>query len=174
MASVAAFPDPDAAIVKALGDFCVAFLKDGDDAPLVIRGYMNRVSRPAGRDYILITPMNMTRLATNRHNWRGLDGVSAITQPARRRVQIDCYGDCAAVWAKTLSTLLRDSLACDALASYGIAPLFVEDPQDLTALEGDGQIHPRYMLGLMIQADEIVSVKLDYFNDVNLILKPQA
>ncbi|MBD5607842.1 MAG: hypothetical protein HDQ93_03205, partial [Desulfovibrio sp.] len=78
------------------------------------------------------------------------------------------------VWAKTLSTLLRDLVACDFLKPYGVAPLYVEDPQDLTALEGDEQINPRYMLGLMLQADDTVNVNLDFFHNVNLILKPQS
>lgn len=174
MADVTCFPNPDEAIVKALGDFCATYLNKGEGGPLVIRGYMNRASKPASWDYVLITPLNMSRLATNRHNWNGGEGISSITQPAQRRVQIDCYGRFAAIWAKTLSTLLRDALACEFLEPYGITPLYAEDPKDLTALEGDEQIHPRYMLGLMIQTDDTVSVNLDFFHDVNLILKPQA
>ena len=168
------FPDADTVIVRALGDFCIEYLKSGDAAPIVIRGYVNRVSKPASRDYVLITPMQMSRLATNRHGWNGDEGIESVTQPTRRRVQIDCYGTNAAVWAKTLSTLLRDLIACDFLKKYGIAPLFVEDAQDLTGIEGDEQYNPRYMLGLMLQADDTVSVSLDFFNDVNLILKYQA
>lgn len=164
MTEVNAFPDSDSLIVHALGDFCSSFLRNGDRTPLVIRGYVNCVSKPGQADYILFTPMAMTRLATNRHNWNGAEGINFVTQPTQRRIQIDCYGSLAAIWAKTLSTLLRDSLACDFLATYGIAPLFVENPHDLTALEGDEQIHPRYMLGLMIQVDDTVNVSLDFFH----------
>ena len=154
--SVTSPPDTDSRIVAGLGMFCGAFLRRGDVEPVVIRGYVNRVSKPKVPDYVLVTPMTMTRLATNNHQW------DAET------------GNNAAVWAKTLATLLRDAVGCDFLAPYGLAPLFVEDPQELTQAEGDEQYHPRFMLGVMLQVNETVSVGLDYFTDVNLYLRPLA
>lgn len=172
--SVTTPPDTDSRIVTGLGMFCAAFLRIGDAGPVVIRGYVNRVSKPAEPDYVLVTPMGMARLATNNHQWDAETGIQSVTQPTRRRVQIDCYGKDAAVWAKTLATLLRDAVGCEFLAPYGLAPLFVEDPQDLTQAEGDEQYHPRFMLGAMLQVNETVSVSLDYFTDVNLYLRPLA
>ena len=172
--SVTSPPDTDSRIVAGLGMFCGAFLRRGDVEPVVIRGYVNRVSKPKVPDYVLVTPMTMTRLATNNHQWDAETGVQSVTPPTRRRVQIDCYGNNAAVWAKTLATLLRDAVGCDFLAPYGLAPLFVEDPQELTQAEGDEQYHPRFMLGVMLQVNETVSVGLDYFTDVNLYLRPLA
>ena len=98
--SVTSPPDTDSRIVAGLGIFCGAFLRRGDVEPVVIRGYVNRVSKPKVPDYVLVTPMTMTRLATNNHQWDAEAGVQSVTQPTRRRVQIDCYGNNAAVWAK--------------------------------------------------------------------------
>ena len=161
----------DDTLVRALGDFCRAYM---GAHTRVIRGYVNRVSKPRERDYVLITPMAMTRLSTNRHAHDPASGRETITQPMRRRVQIDVYGEGAADWAKTLTTLLRDGLGCRFLAAYGLAPLYVDDAQDMTQVEGNEQYNPRWMLGVMIQADESVSVDVDFFDDVNLGLHPQA
>ena len=45
-------PDTDTQLVKALGDLCTEALTDTETQakPLVIRGYVNRVSKPAGTD----------------------------------------------------------------------------------------------------------------------------
>lgn len=173
-------PDYDAAIVRALGDFCAAFLRapapEGQEPqpPVIVRGYMNRVSKPAGRDYVLVTPMAMTRLATNRHGWDAATGTERVIQPTRRRVQLDCWGRQAAVWAKTLTTLLRDRNGADFLAAYGMAPLYCEDPQELTQADGGEQWAPRFMVSALIQVNDVTAVGLDYFTDVNLFLHPQA
>ena len=178
--SIVTAPDYDAAIVRALGDFCAAFLRlpapEGEEpqAPVIVRGYMNRVSKPAGRDYVLVTPMAMARLGTNRHGWDAQTGTETVTQPTRRRVQLDCYGVQAAVWAKTLATLLRDRNGADFLAAYGMAPLYCEDPLDLTQAEGDEQWNPRFMVAAMLQVNDTAAVGLDYFTNVNLYLFPQA
>ena len=77
----------DGILVQALGDFCKRYL--GDSA-VVVRGYVNRVSKPKTKSYVLVTPMTMTRLSTNLHQTEC--GGEAIVQPQRRRVQLDDYG----------------------------------------------------------------------------------
>ena len=43
----------DGILVQALGDFCKRYL--GDSA-VVVRGYVNRVSKPKAKNYVLVTP----------------------------------------------------------------------------------------------------------------------
>ena len=66
----------DGILVQALGDFCKRYL--GDSA-VVVRGYVNRVSKPKTKSYVLVTPMTMTRLSTNLHQR------SAAGQPSYSR-----------------------------------------------------------------------------------------
>lgn len=169
-------PDDDARIVKGLGDFCANFCRGaaGDALPCIIRGYVNRVSKPATPDYVLITPLTLTRTGTNLHAWDASTGTQSVTQPARRRVQIDCCGGMAPVWAKTVATLLRDMIGVDFLAPYGLTPLWCDDPRDLTQAGGDEQYHPRLSVDAHLQVNDIVGVDLDFFTNVNLILRPQA
>ena len=87
----------DGILVQALGDFCKRYL--GDSA-VVVRGYVNRVSKPKTKSYVLVTPMTMTRLSTNLHQTEC--GGEASVQPQRRRVQLDVYGPTAADGAPRL------------------------------------------------------------------------
>lgn len=159
----------DGILVQALGDFCKRYL--GDSA-VVVRGYVNRVSKPKTKSYVLVTPMTMTRLSTNLHQTEC--GGIAIVQPQRRRVQLDVYGPSAADRAQTLATLLRDGVGCRFLQTYGIAPLYVEDPQDMTQAEGDEQYNPRFMLNVLIQANRVEHVEMDTFTDAELSVHPLA
>ena len=95
----------DGILVQALGDFCKRYL---GDSVVVVRGYVNRVSKPKAKNYVLVTPMSMTRLSTNLHQTEC--GGEAIVQPQRRRVQLDVYGPTAADRAQPLATLLRDGV----------------------------------------------------------------
>lgn len=188
--------DPDVQVVVGLGDLCRQYLTtpppdpdpvdpmpspDIPTSPTVIRGYVNRVSKPKSTNYIVITPLAMARLSTNAHTWDGVTrpdddpsaGTQGIRQSVRRRVQIDCYGVDSATWAYTLSTLLRDAEGCRYLAPYGLAPLYTVDPVDMTQPDGREQYERRYMVEAMLQAHIQVTVPLDYFHDVNLILRPQ-
>ena len=149
----------DGILVQALGDFCKRYL--GDSA-VVVRGYVNRVSKPKTKSYVLVTPMTMTRLSTNLH------------QTECGGVQLDVYGPTAADRAQTLATLLRDGVGCRFLRTYGIAPLYVEDPQDMTQAEGDEQYNPRFMLNVLVQANRVEHVEMDTFTDAELSVHPLA
>ena len=148
----------DGILVQARGDFCKRYL--GDSA-VVVRGYVNRVSKPKTKSYVLVTPMTMTRLSTNLHQTEC--GGEAIVQPQRRRVQLDVYGPTAA-----------DRVGCRFLQTYGIAPLYVEDPQDMTQVEGDEQYNPRFMLNVLVQANRVEHVEMDTFTDAELSVHPLA
>ena len=152
----------DGILVQALGNFCKRYL--GDSA-VVVRGYVNRVSKPKTKSYVqdqIICGQNGNRSG------------EAIVQPQRRRVQLDVYGPTAADRAQTLATLLRDGVGCRFLRTYGIAPLYVEDPQDMTQAEGDEQYNPRFMLNVLVQANRVEHVEMDTFTDAELSVHPLA
>ena len=69
---------------------------------------------------------------------------------------------------------LRDGVGCRFLQTYGIAPLYVEDPQDMTQAEGDEQYNPRFMLNVLVQANRVEHVEMDTFTDAELSVHPLA
>ena len=164
----------DAALVKALGDTLTVWL-----GPVtIVRGWTNRVSTPSTRYFVQITPSGGTPHGTTGHVYTGPDGSgqgqAQVVRPQSRRVQLDFVGPNAEEQSRTASTLLQDIVGCDALAPYGFAPLSVSEPQDLTAADDSEQAESRWMIALEVQANSNVTVPLDYFDNVNLHLHPQA
>lgn len=75
---------------------------------------------PAG-EFIAMTEIARPRLATNIR-----DETGGVSQHSDRQIQIDCYGENANSHAQILSTLLRDTYACDNMPS-DIQPLYCDD-----------------------------------------------
>lgn len=163
--------DEDKTLVRALGDMIRHFLDQ--DIPIIM-GWVNRVSRPAGPGYVLITPMSAAYHATTIHEYASdgaPSGPAHILRPKSRTVQLDFYGARAQAYAHAMATLLPDVTGCGFLASYGLTPLYVNDPQNLTGPQGNEQACARWMLEAVIQVHAPVAVTLDYFQDVTLKVK---
>lgn len=166
----------DAALVQAVGDFCRWCV--GAGLP-VVRGWTNAVSRP--RDsYVVVTPFGTTWQSTTTRTYApGADGTGklAVARSLSRRVQVDFYGPDAQAQAQAVATLAQDLAGCTFFAPYAVTPLMVTDPQELTGMAGNEQAEPRWMVEITLQPGPEftgVSVDLDFFDNVNLGLHPQA
>lgn len=166
----------DKALVQAVGDFCR--WATGADMPIQ-RGWANAVSRP--RDsYVVVTPFGTTWQSTTTRTYvPGADGTGklAVARSMSRRVQVDFYGPDAQAQAQAVATLAQDLAGCTFFAPYALTPLMVTDPQELTGMAGNEQAEPRWMLELELQPGpefSDVTVELDFFDNVNLSLHPQA
>lgn len=166
----------DAALVQAVGDFCRWCV--GPGLP-VVRGWTNAVSRP--RDsYVVVTPFGTTWQSTTTRSYTpGADGTGklAVARSLSRRVQVDFYGPDAQALAQAVATLAQDLAGCTFFAPYALTPLMVTDPQELTGMVGSEQAQPRWMVEITLQPGPEftgVSVDLDFFDNVNLGLHPQA
>ena len=166
----------DKALVQAVGDFCR--WAAGADMPIQ-RGWANAVSRP--RDsYVVVTPFGTTWQSTTTRSYTpGADGTGklAVARSMSRRVQVDFYGPDAQAQAQAVATLAQDMTGCDFFKPYALTPLTVTDPQELTGMAGNEQAEPRWMLEMELQPGPEfsgVTVELDFFDNVNLGLHPQA
>lgn len=160
--------DTDRIIVKALGRFIKQHL--GQNVRTV-RGYVNRVSKPAGPDYVLITPISQATTSTNRHKYDPEGGTVEVLRPSERGVQIDFFGQQAEAWGKTTAILLRDYIGCDFLEPYGFAPLYVTDARDMTQPDGNENFAHRWMLEAHLHISERVRTEQDYFDGVIIQLR---
>lgn len=166
----------DVVLVKAVGNFCRWCV--GARIP-IMRGWTNAVSRPPSA-YIVITPFSATWNATTIHSYSpGEDGrgTGTVMRSMSRRVQVDFFGPNAQAQAHAVATLAQDMMGCEFFAPYALAPLSVTDPQELTAAAGNEQAEPRWMIELEIQPGPDfsgVTVELDFFDNVQLGLHPQA
>lgn len=169
--SQAVLTPADRRLVDGLRSFILTYLAPG--LP-VVRGLENDVSKPAGSRYAVITPLSAVRQATNLHAYDRQAQTQTITQRTVRRVQLDFYGQGADALAVTCSTLLRDRLAVDFLAAYGVAPLYAGEALAMPEPDGRGKWTKRWTLDAMVQMDGTATVDQPYFDSVHLTLHPQA
>lgn len=138
---------------------------------ITARGYVGRVSKPKGRNYVLITPMTQVATGTNSHGYDPGAGTVAVNRPTQQSVQIDCYGGESEAWAKTLAILLRDEIACVFLQKYGFAPLYVENALDLTQPDGREDFARRWMVDCMVHGLITVTTDQDFFDGVTMEIR---
>lgn len=135
--------------------FVVAQL--GLDPAQVVKGYGNRIAMPKG-PFVVLTIVNMTRLATNENTWDPTDVAPTATahkQSVQVVMQVDVYGPAAGDQAAILSTLFRDEVACDAFLNC--QPLHADTPVRAPLDNGEDQYEDRWLVALNLQYNPVVS-----------------
>lgn len=151
-------------VYTALGNFIVAML--GLNAGQVIQGYPNRDSMPVG-PFVAMTAMLKKRLRTNIDNFAGTSEVAPAPGPVTSEqgqqvtVQLDCYGPQSSDWSDILTTLLRDNVACLALAPK-CQPLYADDPIRAPLTNAELQYEDRWIISALIQYNPITTTAQEY------------
>lgn len=130
----------------------------------VVQGYGNRVAMP-NAPFVLMTDISKKRLGTNSISWQNPqpDAVPPVpfptnisyTQPQQMTMQLDCYSPAASEWSDILTTLLRSSVGCDALAPT-CQPLYADDPARIPLANGEDQYEDRWKVTLQLQYNPVV------------------
>ena len=110
---------------------------------------------------------------------QGLQNVSRGTQYS---YQIDCYGPGAPDWADTITVAWRSMWGADYFQSgvdlngnalkASIAPLFADEPQQLTIVNAENQYEQRFMARLYLQANQTVGLVQPFFTTVTPLIEP--
>ena len=136
----------------------------------VVRGQVNRVAEPQTDDFVVMTPIRRTRLATNVNSYDTAlpdpDNVSHLSA-MQLDVQLDVHGPAAADNAQRIITLWRDDFACRALGT-DIQPLHADDAQQMPFVNGEQQYEYRHVVVLALQANFIVSTTQDFASSLAL------
>lgn len=143
---------PDTSLIfTALRTFVLSIVPSGVE---VVQGLDNRVPMPpASPGFVNMTLISQQRLRTNQDSYvdpTPTTGSRSMEQGTEITIQLDCYGADSAVWAAQLSTVLRDELACDALAPYA-APLYADDPTLAPLIDSERQYEARWIVGAVLQ-----------------------
>lgn len=139
------------AIYLALWNFITSLIP----GPQVIQGLGNGVPMPAG-PFICMTATFQARLSTNIKTVAADLTVSTM-QPTRYDIQIDCYGPESSDWATTISTMLRDSYGCDALAPT-CQPLYTNDPQQMPLITAEENYLQRWLVSAVLQFNPVTTL----------------
>jgi hypothetical protein len=164
-------------VYTALGAFIVAQL--GLSAGQVIQGYPNRTAMPtpASAGFVVMSAISKKRLRTNIDNFAGTSSPAPAPGPVTSEqgqqvdVQLDVYGPSASDWADILVTLLRDNVACVALAP-ACQPLYADDPIRAPLINAEQQYEDRWIVTARIQYNPVVTTAQTYATalDINEVI----
>lgn len=162
----------DAEIRTAVRAFCLHICPDL--APEhAVAAYANRSPTPKpGTSWCRLGVLGSTRTSSNLTECTESEAYRVI-KPAQYHVQVDFYGPQAATWAELFSTLWQDATGCDFLVAYHCAPLYADNPRNLTQANGEGQYEPRWEVGAYLAGRSVAGVTWDYFTGVELTTLPQ-
>jgi hypothetical protein len=164
-----------AQIFLGLERFLIEFAQPSviDDGRHVIPGYANDETLPVGdNEFIVYAPISARRHGTTIERWLPLDQIR-WDEYHELVVQIDCYSSSP---VKALSRIqgfercIRTEAAVRFLEQYKLAPLYADDPRNLTGLM-DGKYLPRWSVDLHFGYWGSSETVMEYFNaeEVDLI-----
>jgi hypothetical protein len=135
----------------------------------VVAGQVNRVPEPQQGDFVSMTTLRRVRLETNVDTYADVlpAGNNTYRQATEVTIQLDVHGPNSHDFSEVISTMFRDSYATDFFLSYpGITPLYSEDPRQVPFINAENAYETRYVIEMMLQADQTVTGVTQQFADV--------
>lgn len=126
----------------------------------VIRTPVNRAAMPVG-PFIALSPTSNVPLSTNVSTFTLT--TQQIKRPSQFTIQVDFYGVGSGDWATAISTLLRNSYACDQFSASGfdIQPLYAGDAHQLPLVNGESQYEERWTFDAVLQFNPVITAPQD-------------
>ncbi len=157
----------ETAALTALRGFLLSIIPGCTTTPVtceVIRGQINRVPEPTSSDFIVMTPLMQTRLATNIDAFQ--DNVSTGFRNSESQVQftiqLDFHGPNSGDNCQIFATLWRDEYATtffeSLTPSIDAEPLFCSDPRQTPFINGENQYEYRWTADAEMQINPVITV----------------
>lgn len=144
----------------------------------VVRAQANRVPEPAGSDFIVMTQILRTRLATNidvyTDHYPSSPGVGAIRQATQFDVQLDVHGPASGDSVQIISTLWRDEYTTDFFdaGTIDVQALYASAPRQVPFINAEDQYENRWTIDLSMQINQVVTVPQDFADTVVVEVNP--
>jgi len=157
----------------------------------VIRSQVNRVPEPKSDNFVMMTPILRTRLATNTDTYidspgiplvglrntllamQSGEGVPSISirnslSPMEVTIQLDVHGMLSADNIQMISTLMRDEYATTAFRNtgYDVQPLYTSEPHEAPFDNAEQQTEWRWILDVCLQCNPVITTSQDFFDQV--------
>lgn len=152
-------------VLEEVRQFLLAVLPSGVE---VIQGQTNRVAEPLGDDFVVMTAMEMDRLATNVDHFDMTPGAPAMTsmESTSWGVQLDVHGDGSAANCAIIAALWRSAWAVQYLRGSIITPLYTAPPRQSAFSNGEDQYETRWIVTIYLQAKPVLTLPQDYATDL--------
>jgi len=141
----------------------------------VVQGQNNRVAEPASRNFIVMTPANRTRLATNQTTWsREDDNPETVTLAHNTQfdMQLDIHGPGGSDIAAIVAATFPDDYGRDALATASLAPLFASEGHQVPFINGEKQYENRWVMTLSMQITPSVLIPMQFAASLTPVINP--
>lgn len=140
----------------------------------IFKGFQNMTATPAGTSYIVIQPGVVVRQNQIVRDYDAVNLVVNVERDTQYSYQIDCYGPNGPDYANTLAVAWPSLWTSDYFNGYLATPtpgaplpvmaLYADEPQQLNIVNAELQYEQRFMLKLVLQANQTVSLPQDFFN----------
>lgn len=147
------------AIMTALRAFIIGVVPDGVE---VVQGQDNFVPMPAGADFIMMTPARREQLSQTATDYAPNDETKEISRSTGLHFQLDTYGPNASDNVQLVTTLFRDDYGFQFFKTYGLAPLYCDDGQQMPLVSGEQTWIQRWMMRGLLQTDLAVTVPAQF------------
>jgi hypothetical protein len=146
-------------ILTGLRAFLLAVLPDGIE---VVQGQDNRVSMPAGANFVIMTPARREQLSQTAHTYDAQAETKEVGRSTGLHFTLDVYGPDGSDNTQVITTLFRDEYGFVFLAPYGLAPLYCDDGQQMPLVTGEEQWLQRWMMRGVLQTNLGVTVPQEF------------
>ena len=143
----------EAHVFTALRNFLLAVLPTGME---VIQTQDNGVPMPAG-PFVAMNNIGIKRLSTNKNTYDTTAQTKGIEVPTMYSVQLDFYGPSADSSAAIVQALFRDDVGVH-LFTDSVVPLYADDPQQMTLINGEQQFEQRWRVEVAMQYNPVVTM----------------
>lgn len=151
---------PEVSVFTALRNFLLLVFPTGVE---IIRAQANRVAMPKG-DFISMTPISQARLSWNIDS--SVNVTKTVKKPTEYVIQLDFYGATASDNATIAAAMFMDEFCVDSFKTSGfdIAPLFVDDPQQMPLTTGEAQYLERWTMKVTMQVNSVLTTPTETAN----------
>lgn len=141
----------------------------------VFQAQNNRVPEPKGQSYIVMTPANRIRLATNTDGWdrTNVAPVEYVLQADTQfDMQLDIHGPKGSDIAQVIAATFADDYGRAVFDGTGVAPLYVNDGHQLPFVNGEQQYENRWVMTASMQISPTVSTPMQFAATLTPTVKP--
>lgn len=140
-------------VFTALRNFLLAVLPAGME---VVQTQDNGVPMPTG-PFVAMNNIGIKRLSTNKAIYDNTAQTKGMEVSTMYSVQLDFYGPVADSCAAIVQTLFRDEVGIR-LFSDSVVPLYADDPQQMTMINGEQQFEQRWRVEVCMQYNPVVTM----------------
>lgn len=148
----------------------VTSLFPADQASQVFKMAQNLTPTPGGT-YVVLQPGVIERQDQGSRWYDSANSLQLQKRSTRYSYQVDTYGPSAPDRANLIAIAWRSKWACQQLAATGLAapitPLYADEPQQLTIVNGEAEYEQRFNFRLYLQVNQIVSLPQDFFTSAS-------